>query len=111
MRLFILSVGIFALSLHSYGQDNLRQPIPDLPSTSLEAAGFNRDSIESLLRFIEDTAPNDFRGLVVIKNNQIVIEEYFSTYWRNTVHDIRSAGKSITAMLLGVAMKDGLVQS
>ncbi|MEQ8810249.1 MAG: serine hydrolase domain-containing protein [Imperialibacter sp.] len=100
------------LSFASYGQtDNLRQPIPDLPAVSLEAAGFNRDSIESILRFIEDTPPNDFRGVVVIKNNQIVIEEYFSTYWRNTIHDIRSAGKSITAMLLGAAMKDGLVRS
>ena len=97
--------------LHLFGQDKLKNPVSDLPATSLKEAGFNVDSIQNLLRFIEDTPPNDFRGVVVIKNNQIVIEEYFSTYWRNTIHDIRSAGKSITAMLLGVAMKDGLVRS
>ncbi|MEP5611000.1 MAG: serine hydrolase [Cyclobacteriaceae bacterium] len=114
MRLFILLLGLLLL-VPSYGQmeptDNLRKPVPDLPWGSLEGSGINRDSIQNLLRLIEETPPNDFRGLVVIKNNKIVIEEYFHTYWRNTIHDIRSAGKSITAMLLGVALKEGLVQN
>ncbi len=91
--------------------DKLRKSIPELPFATLEKAGFNRDSIQNLLDLIHATPPNDFRGLVVIKNNQIVIEEYFSTYWRNTVHDVRSAGKSITSLLLGVAMNDGLIES
>ncbi len=91
--------------------DKLRRPIPDLPFVSLKDSGFNEDSIEALLTLINDTPPNDFRGLVVIKNNQIVIEEYFNTFWRNSIHDIRSAGKSVTSLLLGIAMKDGLVQN
>lgn len=91
--------------------DKLRQPIPELPFAPLAVSGFDADSIKSLIKFINNTPPNDFRGLVVIKNNQIVLEEYFNTYWRNSIHDIRSAGKSVTAMLLGIALKEGLVQS
>ncbi len=78
---------------------------------SLEDSGFNKDSIENILRLINDTPPNDFRGLVVIKDNQLVVEEYFNTFWRNSVEDVRSAGKSVTAMLLGIAIKDGLVKN
>ncbi len=111
MRLFFLLIGL-CLFAPSYAQsDKLRPALPELPMTSLEDSGFNSDSIESLLRLINDTPPKDFRGLVVIKDNKLVIEEYFNTYWRNSIHDIRSAGKSITAMLLGVAMKEGLVQN
>lgn len=81
----------------------------ELPSVSLEDAGFNRDSIDNLLNEMNDLARKDFRGIVVIKNDQIVLEQYYNTFWRKTIHDIRSAGKSITALLLGVAIKEGLV--
>lgn len=113
MRLFILlsillTSGFFA---HTQPSDKLRQPIPELPFVSLKKSGFNKDSIDNLLKFINETPPNDFRGLVVIKNNQLVIEEYFNTFWRNSIHDIRSAGKSVTAILLGIALKEGLVKS
>lgn len=77
---------------------------------SLEEAGFKRDSIESLLDAVRTTPHRDFRGLVVLKDDKVVIEEYYHTYWRKTVHDIRSAGKSITALLLGVAIRDGLIK-
>src|SRR5690606_17073996 len=53
----------------------------------------------------------DFRGLVIIKDNKLVLEEYFNTFWRETIHDIRSAGKSVTALLLGIAIDKGLVKN
>ncbi len=113
IRLFFTLLGLFFFYSSGYTQptDKLKKSIPGLPIATLEESGFNKDSIRNLLKQINDTPPNDFRGLVVIKNNKIVIEEYFNTYWRNSIHDIRSAGKSITAILLGVALKDGLVQN
>ncbi len=107
MRLLIL-LSCLCLSISSYGQ---RKAIPNLPLVSLEDAGFNRDSIDNLIARINDTQQKDFRGLVVIKDNKIVIERYFNSFWRNHIHDIRSAGKSITALLLGVAIEEGLVQN
>ncbi len=110
MRPFTLLLTICSFT-YAFGQNNLQQPIPELPTITLAASGFNPDSIGNLLSFIGHTPPNDFRGLVVIKNNQLVLEEYFHTFWRNSIHDIRSAGKSITALLLGIALREGLVQS
>lgn len=107
MKLLTLILGI-CLSISTYGQ---RRPIPNLPLMSVEEAGFNRDSINALDDLISNFSQNDFRGMVVIKNNKLVIEYYYTTFWRNQILDIRSAGKSITSLLLGVAIKEGLVQN
>lgn len=64
-----------------------------------------------MLELIRTTPPNDFRGMVVMQDGKVVLEEYFNTYWHDTVHDIRSAGKSVTALLLGIAIDKGLVKS
>lgn len=88
-----------------------RPPIPNLPTISLEEAGFNRDSINALNDYIEGYEQNDFRGMVVIKDHKIAIEYFYTNTWRTDINDIRSAGKSITALLLGIAMEDGLVES
>ncbi len=82
-----------------------------MPMGSLEEAGFQADSVANLISLINDTPPNDFRGLVVIKDGKLVLEEYFHTYWRATIHDIRSAGKSVTALLMGIAIDKNLVNS
>ena len=107
MRLFLI-LSFISLSIFSYGQLN---PIPSLPAISPEEAGFNRDSINALDDTISNFQQRDYRGLMVIKDNKIVLEYYYNSFWRNHIHDIRSAGKSITALLLGVAMKEGLVQN
>jgi CubicO group peptidase (beta-lactamase class C family) len=93
----------------SKAQDRTSQP--DQKTTELKRAGLDPEAVQKLLELIRTTPPNDFRGLVVIKDGEVVIEEYFNTYWRETVHDIRSAGKSVTALLLGIAIDKGLVRS
>lgn len=85
--------------------------IPHIPVMSPEEAGFNKDSIQALMDTISRFKQRDFRGLIVMKDHNIVLENYYHTFWRNHIHDIRSAGKSITALLLGVAIKEGLVQN
>ncbi len=116
MRALVL---LFCVALFSCSTTQTQTQTPEqssfvrtaLPSTSLEEAGFNRDSIDYLLEAIQTTPHKDFRGLVVIKDNHIVLEEYYNTTWEKTVVDIRSAGKSITALLLGVAIQEGLIES
>lgn len=103
----LLSCLLF-LSVSSHGQ---RAPIANLPPMSIEDAGFNMDSINALIPIMDNFEQYDFRGMVVIKDHQIVMEWYYNSTQRNTINDIRSAGKSITSLLLGVAMEEGLVQS
>lgn len=105
-RLLILFILFFSYS--AYAQ---MKAIPNIPAISPEGAGFNKDSINALTDTISKFRQRDYRGLIVIKDNKIVLENYYNTFWRNHIHDIRSAGKSITALLLGVAIKEGLVKN
>ncbi len=99
---------LFCLSVSGYAQ---RKAIPHLPAILPEDAGFNKDSIIALEDTISKFRQRDYTGLVVMKDNKIVLENYYNSFWRNHIHDIRSAGKSITALLLGVAIREGLVQN
>lgn len=103
MRLSLLTISLILLS-------GIGTRAQTFSSISLEKAGFNRDSIQNLLTALDETPHKDFRGLVVMKDDKIVLEEYYNTFWRKTVHDIRSAGKSITALLLGISIKEGLIR-
>lgn len=98
---------LLCISLYAYAQ---YPPIPNLPTISPGEAGFNRDSINALDDFISDFEQNDFRGMVVIKDHQIAIEYFYNRTERSDINDIRSAGKSFTALLLGIAIEEGLVQ-
>lgn len=108
MKVITLLLPILFLSSSLYGQ---RAPIPNLPAVSLEEAGFNMDSIRALIPIMDDFEQLDFRGLIVFKDNNAVIEWYYNNTERTTIYDIRSAGKSITSLLLGVAIKEGLIKS
>lgn len=114
MKAFILLVCLFYFSCsNGQGQpsENENPRSVELPSISLEDAGFNRDSINNLIDSIRTSSRKDFRGMVVIKDNHVVIEEYFNTFWEISISDIRSAGKSVTALLLGIAINEGLIDN
>jgi len=101
----IIFLTLFTTSLFAQ-----RKTIPELPEVSPEKVGFNRDSINALDNIIDNSKQRDFRALIVIKDNKLAIEYYYNSFWRNHIHDIRSAGKSITSLLLGVAIQEGYIQ-
>lgn len=53
----------------------------------------------------------DITSIVVIKNNKILIEEYFNGANRSTLHDTRSVGKSFTSTLTGLAIENRYIKS
>ena len=109
MKLFLSFFIFIFLTLPCEAQDIINNST-NLPRASLDAVGMEQDTIQTLIRLLNESEKRDFRGMVVIKNNKLVLEEYFHTYWRATIHDIRSAGKSITALLLGIAIDQGLIK-
>lgn len=108
MKTIFLTLVLFYLPILSFSQ---RPSIPDLPTMNSQDAGFNSDSINALIPVLDNFQQLDFRGMVVTKNNNIVFEWYYNSNSRSDISDIRSAGKSITAILLGVAIKKGLVKN
>jgi len=102
---YFLILSLFTATLFAQ-----RKPILNLPEINPEIVGFNKDSLNALDDIIDNFEQRDYRGLIVIKDNKLAIEYYYNSFWRNHIHDIRSAGKSITALLLGVAIQEGYIK-
>ena len=58
---------------------------------------------------ILDGTFKDIDSIIVVKHGKILIEEYFNGATPYTLHDIRSAGKSFTSALVGIAIDKGLI--
>ncbi len=107
---FFCFLGLICLGAPSLAPKAAQPNWPALPYLTAASAGFIQDSLNSVYQSLRKDSRKDFRGLVVLKDNHIVVDAYYNTYWRQTIHDVRSVGKSITALLLGVAIKDGLIK-
>lgn len=56
-------------------------------------------------------ADNHVKGMIVLQNNTILLEEYAEDVNENTLWTSFSVAKSISSMLLGAALKDGAIKS
>lgn len=75
----------------------------------LQDTGFDRVRIELLKARIMDQTFKDINSILVAKKGKLLIEEYFNGEGPDTLHDIRSAGKSITSALVGIAIDKGFI--
>lgn len=72
---------------------------------------FNQEKIRLLNQKIAENKFREITGIIVIKNNQLLLEEYFNGYSRDILNDTRSVGKSFASALMGIAIKDGYLKS
>lgn len=61
-----------------------------------------------LNKILSKEIPN-IHSLLILKDNKLVLEEYFYDYAFNRPHRIHSATKSITSALVGIAIDKGLI--
>jgi CubicO group peptidase (beta-lactamase class C family) len=59
---------------------------------------------------IADNTFKDITSLLVVQDGRTVYEHYFNGNAADTLNDIRSASKSVTALLMGAAIDRGLVK-
>lgn len=73
------------------------------------AEGFDAQALAATFQAIRG---GDFPGvdsMVVVRHQRLVAEGYFNGYDRDTVHDLRSTGKSFVSTLAGIALSQGLL--
>ncbi|MBL7940316.1 MAG: serine hydrolase [Flavobacteriales bacterium] len=68
--------------------------------------GWCEDQIPPLIDFIEES---NSKAFIVLKDGRIAIEHYVGTFTQDSVWYWASAGKSLTAFLVGTAQEDGLL--
>lgn len=72
---------------------------------------FDKKKIESLNTAIGNYTLKEITSIVAVYDGKLLIEEYFNDADRNTLHDTRSAGKSFTSTLMGMAIADGFIKN
>lgn len=73
-------------------------------TTDPASLGWCTDELPALLDFLESS---NSKAFIVLKDGRIVIEEYFGTFTADSSWYWASAGKSLTAFLVGLAQQQG----
>ena len=66
-------------------------------------------SMHALLDELRVGSRQDLKGVLVLIEGDVVSESYFNGASEHDLHDVRSAGKSITSLLVGIAIDRGLL--
>jgi CubicO group peptidase (beta-lactamase class C family) len=78
--------------------------------------GIDQAALERTVREIIASDPTEqpatlIHSVLIAYRGRLVLEEYFFGYDRDTPHDLRSAGKTFSSVMLGSAMRDEVVLS
>lgn len=86
-------------------------PIKPYAGFGIAKEKFDREKILALKANIEEGVFKHIKGVVVVSNGNLLIEEYFNEANRNSLHDPRSVGKSFASTVTGIAINEGYLKS
>ncbi|WP_460550398.1 serine hydrolase [Hymenobacter daeguensis] len=75
-------------------------------STTPASLGWCQSQLDSLLAF---AGRKGSKSLLILKDGRMVVEQYYGTYTADSAWYWASAGKSLTATLVGLAQQDGIL--
>ena len=83
------------------------------PVATLDEVNIDRKGVEDFVQWILDMPMASVEtmqvdAILVARHGKLVVEEYFHGFDRDMPHSTRSAGKSLTATLVGAAIQAGL---
>ncbi|MCG8461909.1 MAG: beta-lactamase family protein, partial [Holophagales bacterium] len=82
-----------------------------LPVDRPENVGFDSSRLEEMARRIAAEPEHELHGLLIARHGKVVFERYYHGFDRDTPHDLRSATKSLTSLLVGAAIAGGHLDS
>ncbi len=85
------------------------------PTATLASAAIGPNAIAQIVNAIRNTTPAPrapyIQSLLIARHGKLVLDEYFNGFSATRPHDVRSAGKSVTTLMVGRAMADSLAFS
>ena len=82
-----------------------------LPTGSMESVGLDSLLLYSVSERLKEENDHKVHSILVARNGVLVFEAYFKGHTRQNPHDLRSATKSITSLLTGIAIDQGILKS
>ncbi len=74
-------------------------------------SSFDAASLQSIYSDMAQESNHDLKGIVIVRDGRLVSEHYFNGDSASSLHDIRSATKSVTSILMGIAIQKNLIHS
>jgi CubicO group peptidase (beta-lactamase class C family) len=78
----------------------------DWQTTSVASLGWNDANLNDLIAYLQS---KNTKAFMILKNGKIVAERYFGTFTQDSLWYWASAGKTMTAFLVGIAQKQGIL--
>lgn len=77
---------------------------------NLNAQVVDMSRINQLFKQLKENK-HKIHSILLVKDQKILLEEYFGTYQANKQHDLRSVSKSIRSILMGIALDKGYIKN
>ncbi len=90
-------------------------PKPKIPDEAFsfsapEDEGFSSKGLSDIFTYVKEKKPN-IHSLLIIRNKKIVLDAYFYPFRPDLRHDLASCTKSVTSILIGIAIDKGYIKS
>lgn len=80
-----------------------------LPTDTPETVGLDLSYLDSVSQHFSKEIDHKLHSMLVVRHGLLVFERYYNGFGRDNPHDLRSATKSITSLLTGIAIERGAV--
>lgn len=106
MRHALLILTLLLWTRDATGQSLYFPPLsgPSWDTVSATSLGWRVDRLDTLYRFLDR---QNSKAFIVLKDGRIVLERYFDSFTRDSLWYWASAGKTLTAFLVGMAQREG----
>jgi len=113
-NLFIayLIIIVFLFSCSEKGHYTYR--VPEKTDDGWATAELNETGVDSkrISDLIREVLKQNFKNIdsvLLVKDRRLILEEYFNDYGREDLHELHSVSKSITSLLVGIAIDKGMI--
>ncbi len=78
-------------------------------SSTPASEGVSAVQLQATMELIRDRTFSGVDSMLVVRHGRLIAEGYFNGFARDSLHDLRSTGKSFTSALAGIAIDQGLL--
>lgn len=72
---------------------------------------FSIEVIDTIMKKVYNKDLGDLHSILISKNGKLILEDYFDGYTGLDLHSLKSATKSISSLLIGIAIDKGYIKS
>lgn len=108
--ILFISLTVLFFALFACSSDKNPVQSSTFPSSGAEAQKLDGKLLSELVNQIDSGAYGEIHSLLIVRNDFLVLEEYFRGYNRDQLHYLYSVTKSVTSALIGIAIHQGKIK-